>query len=155
MKIKYLALVCMLLLLSGCAGNAAIETPQNTPVPTQSAENISVGIESEKRATGGVKLTMVIDEAEENGKEKTVSYYMFEGEKLISIKTEETYKTEEQAKNSHDLLVTKPESCVDVMQNGKTVTYYASVSAMEFMQDMKKEDIKTLGTDIGAEVEEF
>ena len=66
----------------------------------------------------------------------------------------ETLKTVTRKENA-EKFITMPQSCVDVSQSGDTVTYYASVSAMEFMQDMKKEDIVKMAESIGALAEEF
>jgi len=156
MKSVFLLLMC-LMLFTGCAGSVALQDkPEETPVPTQSPENIAVGKESESKSDGGVKLTVETSkEDQQSGLMKTTSYYMFDGDKLVSIKNENTYKNEETAQKNEELFKTKPESCVDVSRNGTTVTYYASVSAMEFMKDMKREDVKTMGESIGAGVEEF
>ena len=155
-KIVLFFTLCTMLLLSGCGSVALQDTPENTPVPTQSAENKAVGKESEKRVNGGVKLTMEnTDDKDGTGLLKTISSYMYEGEKLISIKNECIYKSEEKAKENAEKFITMPQSCVDVSQSGDTVTYYASVSAMEFMQDMKKEDIVKMAESIGALAEEY
>ena len=133
-----------------------ISSEETEALKTEVKSNEEIASKGEKKADSGVKVIVENgDTAAEGSPLKTVLNYYYKKDKVVSVKTVNTYKNEEEAEKARAAFEELPGSCTEVKRDGCDVSFYAAKGAFSVSNGKTKDEIKEMAQEIGAKYEEF
>lgn len=165
-------MLCILFALSfalfGCGKKATVDennssdvseniSSEETQAPkTEVKSNEDIASKGEKKADSGVRVIVENgDTAAEGSPLKTVLNYYYKDDKIVSVKTVNTYKNEDEAEKAKVSFEENSGSCTEVKRDGCDVSFYAAKGAFSVSNGKTKDEIKEMAQEIGAKYEEF
>lgn len=152
-------LAVLILAVSGCTATPGTQQEPNGNETAQGGtqEPRDVGSAAESKADKGIQVTVTDSATLQNATLKqTASTYFYKGNTICSVKTENTYTSEENAESAAEQLKEEMEgTAIELSVDGDKVTYYASQTAVDLVKDMTPEEIKEIAKALSAEYKEI